>query len=112
MTMSGSVDVATDVPERGLSAVLTNERVLFFGSTGANLFWWVGLDQIVNLVAELRWQNRVLNRGRETILTFQLTNGERFVGSSVHVVENKRRTDKFHRAVLNALSRGVQGTWR
>ncbi len=95
--LSGSRDIATDIPEpHGLTALLTDRRLLFFGgSKGIDLHWWVWLDQIRSVSTDMRWQKGVINKGRETFFTLDLADGHRFVAATIHVVESKRRIERF-----------------
>ncbi len=103
--LSGSRDLESDVPEEGLTAILTTERVLFFrGAATEDLYWWVGLDQLAVLDSRMDWQRGFINKGRETTLFFRLRDGQEFVATAIHVVESRRRVDRFAALVKAAIA--------
>lgn len=107
LIISGSRDIPSDVPEKGLQAVLTNHRVIFFDGVGAarDIYWWFQLDQLASLDTVVEWQRGVLNKGRESMLVFRLRDGQTFEAPVIHVVEPRRRVAKFEQAVRDAAAR-------
>lgn len=106
-SISGSVDVRTDLPGSYdlLEVHLTNQRLLCLDALARQpaLVWWSWLEHLQSVHAEVRWQNRVVNRGRETIVTLHSGSGDRVVWAHNHVVDGRRRTARF----VEALERSI-----
>ncbi len=96
LTLTGSRDIRTDTPEDGLTAVLTSHRVLFLaGRRLEQLYWSVDLRHIASVETPVRWQNGVINKGRETVLVFRFGDGSSFTVATIHVVEGRRAIKRF-----------------
>jgi len=107
--LSGSRDFSSDTPDRGLTAVLTDRRVLFFTQDRQRqIHWWVLLSEIASVETDMHWQRGFINKGRETTMVLNLRNGDQFVGITAHVVESKRRIDRFIVELQDAVTRAGQ----
>ncbi len=94
--ISGSRDQRTDVPDCGLMGYLTDRRVMFLlNGRKAELYWWVGLSEIVRVHQDVQWQRGLVNKGKETFFVLQLRNGQQFVGAHIHAVDGPRRIKRF-----------------
>ena len=106
-TVSGSVDVTVDLPGRGriMWAFITSDRLLFVDHAARppKLAWWTWLDEISRVDVTVRWQQRVANRGRETIVTLQMVNGRHITCGHIHHMDGRRKTKRFTDTLTDAV---------
>lgn len=106
---TGSVDIAVDLPPNGrmLQAYLSSQRLLFVDHAARQprLVWWTWLDEVRRVDIEVRWQNRVVNRGRETIVSLHMHDGRTITHGHIHHIDGLRKTKRFTEAVAQAVNR-------
>ncbi|MCP3938401.1 MAG: hypothetical protein GY708_23890 [Actinomycetia bacterium] len=74
----------------------TSHRVLFLaGRRLDQLYWSVDLRHIESVETPVRWQNGVINKGRETVLVFRFRDGSNLAVATIHVVEGRRAIKRF-----------------